>query len=246
MMTDLEGMHSYFWLTSSRLREPVQDDVPYTTQALRQDLLRVRSAWNDCQTSRARNAIYGYLTAVFDLVMWWAAEGRAISRARWALQLHHLDLPTTDEPFAAVISCTADRNKVDKRTRSKWSRVLRYSAEYKAHGESLAAFIQRKGGINKCAARFTCCSGEEIWEQGSMRAADVMTTDVVTVGPDAHVVEVAETLLASRISAVPVVGERGELVGIERRRPDAAGLKRERPTPGMGGSRRWGEDDTRK
>ena len=41
-----------------------------------------------------------------------------------------------------------------------------------------------------------------------------MTTDVVTVGPDARVVEVAETLLASRISAVPVIGERGELVGI--------------------------------
>jgi CBS domain-containing protein len=41
-----------------------------------------------------------------------------------------------------------------------------------------------------------------------------MTTDVVTVGPDARVVEVAETLLATRISAVPVIGERGELVGI--------------------------------
>jgi CBS domain-containing protein len=37
-----------------------------------------------------------------------------------------------------------------------------------------------------------------------MRAADVMTTDVVSVGPDARVVEVAETLLASRISAVPL------------------------------------------
>src|SRR5438876_12059872 len=118
-MTDLEGMHSYFWLTSSRLREPVQDDVRYTTQALRQDLTRVRSAWEECQASRDRNAIYGYLTAVFELVMWWAAEDRAISRARWALRLCRLDLPN-DEPFAAVILCTADREKVDKRTRSKW------------------------------------------------------------------------------------------------------------------------------
>jgi hypothetical protein len=86
----------------------------------------VRSAWEDCQASRDRNAIYGYLSAVFDLVMWWAAEGRAVSRARWALQLHGLDLPTTDEPFAAIIRCTADSAKVDKRTRSKWSRVMRY------------------------------------------------------------------------------------------------------------------------
>src|SRR5438034_6957459 len=115
-MTDLAGMHSYFWLTSSRLRVPVQDNVPYTTQALRQDLLRVRNAWEECQARRDRNAIYGYLSAVFDLVMWWAAENRAVSRARWALQLHGLDLPTTDEPFAMVIFCTADPAKVDKRT----------------------------------------------------------------------------------------------------------------------------------
>jgi hypothetical protein len=158
-MTDLEGMHSYFWLTSSRLRKPLQDDVPYTTQALRADLLRVRLAWEDCQASRDRNAIYGYLSAVFDLVVWWAAEDRAISRARWALQLQRLDLPTTDEPFAAIILCTADRQKVDKRTRSKWSRVLRYAMAYKPVAEPLAAFIQRKGGINKCAERFTRCLG---------------------------------------------------------------------------------------
>jgi hypothetical protein len=158
-MTDVAGMHSYFWLTSSRLREPIRDEVPYTTQALRQDLLRVRLAWEDCQTSRDRNAIYGYLTAVFDLVMWWAAEGRAISRARWALQLQHLDLPITDEPFAAIIRCTADPGKVDKRTRSKWSRVLRYAAECKPSSEPLAPFIQRKGGINECASGFTRCLG---------------------------------------------------------------------------------------
>ena len=152
-------MHSYFWLTSSRLKQPVRDEVPYTAQALRQDLTRVRLAWEDCQSSRDRNAIYIYLSAVFDLVMWWAAEDRAINRARWALQVQGLDLPTTDEPFAAVILCTADRQKIDKRTRSKWSRVMRYAAEYKTSAELLAAFVRRKGGINKCAGRFARCLG---------------------------------------------------------------------------------------
>jgi hypothetical protein len=71
------------------------------------------------------------------------------------LQLQRLDLPTTDEPFAALILCTAGRQKVDKRTRSKWSRVLRYAAEYKSTSEPLERFIKRKGGINKCADRFT-------------------------------------------------------------------------------------------
>jgi CBS domain-containing protein len=46
-----------------------------------------------------------------------------------------------------------------------------------------------------------------------MRAADVMVTDVVTVGPDACVQDVAEILLRHRISAVPVVTE-DKVIGI--------------------------------
>jgi hypothetical protein len=158
-MTGLEGMHSYFWLTSSRLREPVQDDVPYTTQALREDLLRVRNTWDDCQASRDRDAIYGFLSAVFDLVAWWTADRRALDRARWALRLRNIDPSDHDEPFAAVIFCTSDPAKVDKRTRSKWSRVLRYALKYKSDSEPLDQFIKRKGGINKCASRFAHCLG---------------------------------------------------------------------------------------
>jgi hypothetical protein len=144
---------------AARLKRPAKDPVPYSKKALRQDLLRVRIAWEDCQASRDRNTIYGYLSAVFDLVMWWAAEGQTVSRARWALRLCRADLRSPDEPFAAVILATADRNKVDRRTRSKWSRVMRYAMQYKSNSEPLAAFIQRKGGINACAARFSRCLG---------------------------------------------------------------------------------------
>ena len=47
-----------------------------------------------------------------------------------------------------------------------------------------------------------------------MKASDVMVTSVITVGPDARVQDVAELLLRHRISAVPVVGPNGELLGI--------------------------------
>jgi hypothetical protein len=144
---------------SARLKRPAKEPVPYCKEALWQDVTRVRIAWEECQSSRDRNAIYGYLTAVYDLVMWWAAEDRATSRARWTLRLQGVDLPTNDEPFAAVILCTSDPGKVDKRTRSKWSRVLRCAAEYKTNAEPLAAFVRRKGGINKCVERFTRCLG---------------------------------------------------------------------------------------
>jgi CBS-domain-containing membrane protein len=47
-----------------------------------------------------------------------------------------------------------------------------------------------------------------------MKASDVMVSNVITVGPDARVPEVAELLLRNRISAVPVVGADGEMLGI--------------------------------
>src|SRR3984893_12942675 len=153
-MTNLEGLPSYFWLTSSRLKPPVRDDVPYTTEALKQDLLRLQTAWEECQASRERDAIYSYLTAVFDLVAWWTAENRALERAHKALRLRHINPFENEEPFAVVIRCTADPAKVDKRTRSKWSRALRHALVRKIPSESLVQFIKRKGGINRCAERF--------------------------------------------------------------------------------------------
>jgi CBS domain-containing protein len=47
-----------------------------------------------------------------------------------------------------------------------------------------------------------------------MKAANVMITNVITVGPDACVEDVAHILLTARISGVPVVGPNGELLGI--------------------------------
>jgi hypothetical protein len=84
-----------------------------------------------------------------------AAKGRDLDRARRALRLQRLEVSDREDPFAAVIRCTADPAKADKRTRSKWSRVMRYAASYKLDSESLDQFVRRKGGINACAARFT-------------------------------------------------------------------------------------------
>ena len=47
-----------------------------------------------------------------------------------------------------------------------------------------------------------------------MRAADIMTRNVVTVMPEVSVVEVAKLVLDRGISAVPVVDADGRLLGI--------------------------------
>jgi hypothetical protein len=132
-----------------------RDSIPYSTEALRQDLDRVRTAWAKCQRRRRRDAIYRYLNAVFELVAWWAAEGREVERARRALRSRLLDISEREDPFAAIIRCTADPRRVDKRTRSKWSRLMRYAALCKDEMEPLGKFVKRKGGINACVARYS-------------------------------------------------------------------------------------------
>ena len=117
-------------------------------------LLRLQNEWETVQASRDRDAIFQYLTAVFEIVMVWAKEGKAVKRAYRALHLRGHSSVRDPEPFAAVILCTSDPDKVDDRTRSKWSRVLRYAAEYKDLDEPLRNFIKRRGGLNECAARF--------------------------------------------------------------------------------------------
>jgi len=136
-------------------QKPKPEIIPYSQEAMRQDLDRVRRTWAKCQRCRRRNAIYSYLTAVYNLVTWWAAEGRAVERAWRALRSRRLDVPEREDPFAAIIRCTADPKVVDKRTRSKWSRVMRYVARVKDQAESLQEFVTRRGGINECASRYT-------------------------------------------------------------------------------------------
>jgi hypothetical protein len=109
-------------------------------------LERVRGAWDECQADRRRDAIYGYLKAVYDLVSWWSAEGYEVDRARQAVRSRGLLPLPREDAYAAMFRCTTDPARADKRTRSKWSRVLRYAAIYKDDAEPLARFVKRKGG----------------------------------------------------------------------------------------------------
>lgn len=115
----------------------------------------VKKEWNEFQSKRDRSAVYGYLHMVFMQVDWWAKNPLERDEALQALRAQNPKLVLPADPFAAVIACTADPKKVDDKTRSKWSRVLRYAARYKPEKELLMDFLQRKGGINKCASRYT-------------------------------------------------------------------------------------------
>jgi hypothetical protein len=84
-----------------RGREPIT--VPFSTEALKANLLRLQNEWETVQASRHRDAIYQYLAAVFELVESWDQEGKALKRAHRALHLRGHKSVREPEPFAAVI-----------------------------------------------------------------------------------------------------------------------------------------------
>jgi len=128
--------------------------VPFTTEALKANLERLESEWDSYQATRDRNGIYRYLNAVFELVEWWAQERKAKEYAQQAIRLQRPPVPKISDPFAAIIFCTADREKIDFKMRSKLARVLRYARVFKDADESLQDFVKARGGINKCARRY--------------------------------------------------------------------------------------------
>jgi hypothetical protein len=121
---------------------------------LRRWLEKVRRAWGDFQASRRRDAVYGYLEAVFAIVMHYKVRRRATKLLQHAFEFAHLPIDKDADAFSAVIRCTSGRN-IDTKTISKWSRALRYVARRKEPDIELSTFMKEAGGVNACADGYT-------------------------------------------------------------------------------------------
>jgi hypothetical protein len=118
-------------------------------------LADVKKAWTEYQSVRDRSAVYGYLHLVFMQVDWWERKPDEMREALQTIKLENSNIELPDDKYAAVIMLTTHPKKVDAKMRSRRSRVLQYAARYKPEKELMRDFLQRKGGINKCASRYT-------------------------------------------------------------------------------------------
>ena len=118
------------------------------------ELAEIRRAWRAYQSHNSRIAVYIYLSSVFAVIMRWRHLNCALMQSKAALRLQTNAPQMKPEPFAIVIFCTADPEVADAKTRSKWSRVLRYARKAKPAGQRLTDFIKSKGGLNECARKF--------------------------------------------------------------------------------------------
>ena len=165
-------------LLAPRRQEIDPNRVPYSNEALSADLQRLDNMWEEFQSRRDRKAIYLYLGPVFELVAVWETLGQLREIACRALRFRCGNLRLTRDPVSAVIFCTSDREKVDRRTRSKWSRVLQYAARYKSSSKSLEIFVTKRGGINECAARYSRRLGQLSKKQAKRQRARTLADDI--------------------------------------------------------------------
>ncbi len=76
--------------------------------------------------------------------------------------------------------------------------------------------IVTRGDVRE--ARASAATSLSIWELNYLIArltvAKVMSSDVITIGPDANVADAAELMLNKKVSGVPVLDDKKKVVGI--------------------------------
>jgi hypothetical protein len=138
-------------LSLRAVRRPHRQAKSKTPKArLMRWLERISSAWDEFQASRARDAVYGYLGSVFEIVMHYRVRRRTKRLLRHAFKFASFPFDKNADPFTAIIRCTSGHS-ADSKTISKWTRALRYVAHCKDPRTRLKTFMKEAGGVNACA-----------------------------------------------------------------------------------------------
>jgi len=142
----LGSFSRYPAVKNALVNKPISRPTLNPVSSIGAELAELRNAWARYRSINDRDAIYIYLTAIFRLVMRWRRLNCAVKNSKAALRLQHDAPAMKPEAFGILIFCTSDPNVVDAKTRSKWSRVLRYAARTKPADQRLVDFIKSNGG----------------------------------------------------------------------------------------------------
>jgi hypothetical protein len=100
----------------SRSARKMSDEQPKAR--VRRWLENVQIAWDGFQASRARDAVYDYLQAVFAIVMHFKVRRRTKRLLRHAFEFADKPFDENADPFSAVICCTCGGAAADKMIRT--------------------------------------------------------------------------------------------------------------------------------
>jgi hypothetical protein len=119
-------------------------------QQFRKTIEDLRGLERKCFASRSRFVFYDYLAAVFELYVQLRRRNRAKPSARRIAKLIGLRKQNRTHPIRVIIDATST---ADLKTRSRWSRALRY-AWRERKWKDLGSFLRENGGPAGCASQF--------------------------------------------------------------------------------------------
>jgi hypothetical protein len=140
-------------------------DTYYGVKRLSADLRQAKKAWLKYQSTRGDDAVYGYLAAIFEVMLRWLES--PVSDDAFVTKLAQYKIipeRLKREPGAVLIYCTSDARIVTKQTRGKWAHTLLYALVNISDDDTLESFIKRNGGINACAELYADTIGD--WAYG--------------------------------------------------------------------------------
>jgi hypothetical protein len=120
-------------------------------QRLRKTIDDLRKLERKCFASRSRFAFYDYLAAVFELYVQLRRTKRAKMAATLIARLFGLRQRNRAHPIRVIIDATST---ADIKTRSRWSRALRYAWRERKTWKDLGSFLRENGGPAGCADQF--------------------------------------------------------------------------------------------
>ena len=120
-------------------------------QQLRKTIEDLRELERKCFASRSRFAFYGYLAAVFELYVQLRRRNQAKPSARRIANLFGLRKPNRTHPIRTIIDATST---ADIKTKSRWTRALRYAWRERTTWKNLKSFLRENGGPAGCADQF--------------------------------------------------------------------------------------------
>jgi hypothetical protein len=104
-----------------------------------------------CFAARNRLAFYDYLAAVFELYVQLRRRNQAKPSARLIAKLFGLRKQNRTHCIRAIIDTTST---ADMKTKSRWTRALKYAWRERKTWKDLASFLRENGGPAGCARQF--------------------------------------------------------------------------------------------
>jgi hypothetical protein len=111
-------------------------------------LKKLEAAFEEYQSTRKRDAVYGYLTAVYRFARRFEKASHRRMVGQHMLALKDRGSRKTDNAFSAILRATST---VNEQTRWKWVQCLAFARREKIASDALQSFIKKHDGINECA-----------------------------------------------------------------------------------------------